>query len=120
MSKSTTAVLISALVLPGAGHFYLKKPVVGSVLMGITFVCLYFIFSTIFTVSRTLAVSIQGGDIPFDIGKITELASHELSGGNDRVIIIATFSLIICWLIAIADAFRIGKLQGKNDAAKGR
>ena len=118
MSKSVTAALVSALVLPGAGHFYLKKPVKGTLLMGITFICLYYLFSTVFTISQNLSARIQSGEIPFEVGKMTELISQELSGGDDQVIVISTFLLVFSWAVATFDSYRVGKVIDKNEAAE--
>ena len=120
MSKSVTAALVSALVLPGAGHFYLKKPVKGTLLMGITFICLYYLFLTVFTISQNVAARIQSGEISFEVGKMTELISQELSGGDDQVIVILTFLLLINWATAIFDSYRVGKILDINEAVEVR
>ena len=115
MRKSIKAVLLSALVFPGAGHFSLKKPVQGTLLVGITLLCLYSLISTVLQISQNLSAKIQSGEIPYDVAKITELASEQLSGGDDRLISISTFVIIICWIVGIADSFRVGRLQDKNE-----
>lgn len=114
MRKSIKAVLLSALVFPGAGHFSLKKPVQGTLLVGITLLCLYSLISTVLQISQNLSAKIQSGEIPYDVAKITELASEQLSGGDDRLISISTFVIIICWIVGIADSFRVGRLQEKK------
>ena len=88
--------------------------------MGITFICLYYLFSTVFTISQNLAARIESGDIPFEVGKMTELISQELSGGDDQVIVISTFLLLISWATAIIDSYRVGKVLDKNEAAEVR
>lgn len=118
MSKSLTAVLLSAFILPGAGHFYLRKPFQGTLLLGTTIICIFSLISTVYTISQNLSAKIQSGEIPFEVGKITELVSQELSGGDDQVIIISTFLLLICWVLAIFDSYRVGKLIDKSDTLK--
>ncbi len=115
MRKSVKAVLLSALVFPGAGHFSLKKPVHGTLLVGITLLCLYSLISTVLNISQNLRAKIESGEIPYDVTKITELATEQLSGGDDKFITISTFALIICWIVGIADSYRVGRLQDKNE-----
>ena len=114
MRKSIKAVLLSALVFPGAGHFSLKKPVQGTLLVVISLLCLYFLISTVLEISQNLSTKIQSGEIPYDVAKITELVSEQLSGSNDKLIAISSFVLLICWIVGIVDSFRVGRLQDKS------
>ena len=117
MRKSIKAVLLSALVFPGAGHFSLKKPVQGSLLVGIVLICLYFIFSKVSGITQDLSAKIQNGEMAYDVDKITEVVTEKLSGSGDQIINIAGLILIICWIVGILDSLRIGHLQDKNSAS---
>ena len=63
MKKSTTAALISALVFPGCGHYYLKKYVIGTILIVAVFVPLYIIITH--AIERALLISekLQRGEV---------------------------------------------------------
>lgn len=112
MSKTATAVLLSALVLPGAGHLYLKHSRRGMVLIAISLVCLWFIVDGVMRqVSLVLGqLDVEGGAL--DASRISELAAQASNGPENSAAAVATLVLIVCWLIGMADAYRIGKKTG--------
>jgi len=114
MSKQVKAVVLSAFVFPGAGHFFLKKYIPGTVLAGIALVSLYFIISR--TVEKALEITdkIQRGEVQLDIAAITELVSRQPTGTNSELLNIAGTALIISWLIGIADSYRLGRRHAKG------
>jgi hypothetical protein len=115
MRKSIKAALLSAMVFPGIGHFSLKKPAHGAVLSGVSIVCLYFILATVVDMAQQLSVRIQSGDIPLDTTIISTMLYDQLAGNDGQGINIASFLLVICWLVGIVDSFRIGLLRGNSD-----
>jgi hypothetical protein len=114
MSKSLRAALLSALILPGVGHFWLKKPLQGALLSGITIVSLYVLLSTVVDIAQRLSIRIQSGEIPLDVTTISELISQQMAGHNGQLINIPTLLLIICWTVGVLDSFRIGRLEEKK------
>jgi len=54
MSKTTKAVLLSVFVFPGAGHFFLKKPIHGLILISISLVALVIVINDIMSKAMTL------------------------------------------------------------------
>lgn len=111
------AALLSALVFPGIGHFSLKKPLQGSILSGISIICLYFILKTAMDVAQQLSVKIQSGETPFDVAKINELASQSLAGSGGQAVNLSSLLLIICWVVGVFDSFRIGRSKEKRGTA---
>tara|TARA_R110001592_G_scaffold78448_5_gene235312 strand:- start:90 stop:482 length:393 start_codon:yes stop_codon:yes gene_type:complete len=116
MNKSLKAALLSALILPGVGHFWLKKPLQGTLLTGITLICLYVLLNTVVDIAQRLSVQIQSGAIPVDITTIGERVSQQLAGSNAQLINIPTLILVICWVIGVLDSFRIGRSEEKTNA----
>jgi hypothetical protein len=116
MSKSLKAALLSALVFPGIGHFSLKKPLQGSLLSGIAIVCLYFLLTAVLDIAQRLSVKIQSGEIPFDVATINELVHQQLVGNDGQLVNISSLLLMICWVVGVIDAFRIGWSQDKTAA----
>ena len=114
MIKSTKAVLLSALVFPGAGHLYLKKTISGMIFGGAAIGALYYLLANI--IERTLEITekIQNGEVPLDVIAITELVSTQLSGSETQALNIATTVLIISWLVSIFDSYRIGRVYDKD------
>jgi hypothetical protein len=118
MRKSIKTVLLSALVFPGTGHFSVKKPVHGTLLVGITLVCLYFLISKVLEISQNLSAKIQSGEMAYDVDKIAQTVTEKLSGSDSQVINISALVIIICWIFGVIDSFRIGLKQDKIQSSK--
>ncbi|MCH7790780.1 MAG: hypothetical protein IID31_00665 [Planctomycetes bacterium] len=114
MNKSTKAVLLSVLVFPGAGHFFLKKRVAGAILACASFTALYFIITNMVEMAMQIVEKIQRGEVAPDVATITELLSRQ-PVGNESQLDAAWAVLIICWVIALADSYRRGRAQDKSD-----
>jgi TM2 domain-containing membrane protein YozV len=117
MHKSTKAVLLSALVYPGVGHFYLNKNIIG-VMLALTFsVPVYFIASDLVAVATNLAqqlvIQIQNGQIPLDATAISTAIRDKLATSETQQSRIEVWLCVTIWFIAIADAFRLGKNRHK-------
>ena len=114
MNKSMKAALLSAFLFPGAGHYFLKKFISGTVLAGTAFAALYLIISR--AVERALQITekIQRGEVQLDVTTITELVSKQPTGTEAQLLDIATTVLIITWLIGIVDSYGVGRLQDKG------
>ena len=120
MNKPLKAALLSAFVFPGIGHFSLKKPVMGVLLSGVAIVCLYFLSIAVLEVVDQLSAQIQSGEIPMDVEKINDMVSRQLLESDDQRINISSLLLAICWLVGIADPFRIGWSQRNSDDSSAR
>ncbi len=116
MNKSTKAVLLSVLVFPGAGHFFLKKRVAGAILACASFTALYFIISNMIEMAMQIVEKIQRGEVAPDAA-ITELLSRQ-AVGNESQLDAAWAVLIVCWVIALADSYRRGRAQDKSDLGR--
>ncbi len=114
MTKSIKAALLSALVFPGAGHFFLKRYLRGLVLTSATIASLYFLISGVVTKALHITEKIQRGEVQLDIEAITELVSAQPTGSEMQVITIASYALMIAWFIGIIDSYRIGRIQDKE------
>ena len=115
MSKSQNAVLLSAFVYPGSGHFYLKKYVQGIILAGVATASLYFLLLTTIEMAQEISDKILSGEIPVDVARIAEAILEQLASSNTQLINIATYSFIICWLISMFDSYRLGCKEDKAD-----
>ena len=118
MKQSLKAALISAFVLPGGGHFFLKKRVQGALLSGVTIVCTWVLLSAALERAQEISLKIQSGEIPLDIARITDAVTKQTTGDGAQLIDIATYLLGICWLIGIVDSFRVGRLLDKDDSER--
>lgn len=113
MKKSTKAALLSTLVFPGVGHFYLKKFIIGVILAGCSLLCLYLIISI--TIENVLEIvnEVESGNLSADITTIAELISQQSPGEKYSFYIYLWPSLICLWLVAIFDSYRVGRLLEK-------
>ena len=118
MKQSLKAALFSAFVLPGSGHFLLKKHVQGALLSGVTILCAWALMSTALEKAQEISLKIQSGEIPLDITRITDEVTKQTAGGGTQLTDIATYLLGICWLVGIVDSFRVGRLLDKGDSAR--
>ncbi len=115
MKKSTKAVLLSALVFPGVGHIFLKKYISGVVLISASFTAIYYLISKTVESAFQIAQKIQSGDVQLDVDAITELVSKHPASAESQLLNIATAAVIVCWVIGIIDAYRVGRIRDKSD-----
>jgi hypothetical protein len=109
MSRSTTAALLSTLVLPGTGHLYLKHFPRGIALIAISLACLWIIVKNAMQQASLVLDKIGSEGIVPDASQLSDLVSQSSSGTGSSI---ATLVLVGCWLIGIVDAYRLGKRQG--------
>lgn len=116
MSRSTTAVLLSALVLPGAGHLYLKHYPRGIALIAISLACFWiFVDRALQQASIVLdQVASEGGAV--DVGRLSDLVTQTSNGSGSLVVTAASLVLVGCWVIGVVDAYRIARNQQNRNA----
>ena len=115
MSKSTKAALLSALVFPGSGHIYLKRYIPGGVLIAAALAATYHIVSIAVQNALSIVEQIQRGEVSADAISITELATQQSAANGSQSIELATIVLILCWIIGIVDAYRLGQAQDRTE-----
>ena len=118
MKKSVKSALISALVFPGAGHLYLRRYVVGSLLTLISIITLYILVANAIDVALSVADKIESGGVPLDTSNISKLVSQQ-SQHTERSSNIATLLLCVAWIVGVVDSYRVGLAQerGNNKVA---
>ncbi len=118
MSQALKAAMFSAFVFPGSGHFLLKKSVQGSLLAGVSILCIWALLSTALEKAQEISLKIESGEIPLDITRITDEVSKQVASGGTQLTDIATYLLLICWLVGIVDSYRVGWLQDKANRTR--
>ena len=119
MKKSVKAVLWSAFVFPGAGHFVVRFYARGITLLGATIAALYYIVhvtlaSGLVDKANDLVYKMLSGEVPAD----SATAERLLDVGPDPIgVQIASWLILACWIAGIVDSYRIG-LQLDRAAAK--
>jgi TM2 domain-containing membrane protein YozV len=112
MKKSIKAVLLSGLVLPGLGQFYLKRWVSGFLLSGVAVYAVYYIGSVVVSTALDLTQKIESGAIPADIETVSRLVSQQLSG-SEQSTSLATMAFAASWVIGIIGAYWCGRKQDR-------
>ncbi len=114
MKAANKALLMSALLFPGAGHYSLKKNIHFAILAGSAAICLYIIFSKLVEKAQLISEQLQSGEIAFDVEAISaELHSHAFSGDMQQINV-AFAVLIFLWLFGIFDSYRLGIKKDKE------
>jgi len=116
MKASYRAALLSTFVFPGVGHLYLKRYSRALVIMFFVIAGLgYLIWSVTVSVLDHLGdvmVKVQGGIT--NLQELSDIIGSPISttdSYNDTV-----FYLIVCiWIVAVIDAYRIGKQKELQD-----
>ena len=111
MNKATKAFLLSALLFPGCGHFFLKKPIMGGLLTTISVVCLYFFTVAVFSLAKAISDKILSGEIAADILEITLAITEGLAESGLHQLNVLTITLFSCWIIGMFDSYRVGRKE---------
>jgi len=114
MSKSTKAVLLSALVFPGAGHLSLKQHTRGTLLITTTFISLWIIISNALDQAVKIINQMQAQGTAIDMNRITEMSAQAAQNTDNMTSNVALFVLLACWIFAIIDCYRLGKLADSS------
>lgn len=116
MKKALTAGLLSALVAPGSGHFYLQHKRRALVFFVLAILSLGLLLQHVMQVAQVISLDIQTGVLPLDIGviaaEVTKQTTATIRDGADKLM----YGFIVCWLIALLDSVRLGLKQDKQDA----
>jgi hypothetical protein len=105
MKKSTSAVLLSLLIFPGAGHFLLRRPARGCLLVAAALLPVGIIVRDAMQQALAIVDKIQRGEIPLDQAAIERAVAHADAASST----LAWCGVAIVWLIAAIDAYRIGR-----------
>jgi hypothetical protein len=111
MNRSATVVLLSALVLPGAGHLYLKRYSRGIALIAISLACLWVLVDRALQQASLLLDRLASEGGVADASQLADLVTQTASGPGSLAVTAASLVLAGCWVIGIVDAYRITRTQ---------
>jgi TM2 domain-containing membrane protein YozV len=109
MSRSTIAVLLSALVIPGAGHLFLKHTGRGVALIVISLAGLWIIVDQAMQQASTVLDRLEAEGGALDPAHISDLVAQTSGSPGSTLATVATLVLTGCWLFGIVDAYRLGR-----------
>ena len=107
MKASVKAALLSGLVFPGVGHFVLRRPLRGLLLLVPMIVAAAYLARRTTELVDTLQAELNSGALPFDAAAI--LDRIHASGINDNAVNLATLVCFACWIGSVADALWLGR-----------
>ncbi len=116
MSKTTKAVLLSALVFPGSGHLYLRKYIPGLVLFLCSLLAAYFVFSSAWTEALEIVDKIDINDAMTNPNALADYVAAESSAATTSSWSFSEIVFLVSWVIGIIDTYRLGRIQGEIDA----
>jgi hypothetical protein len=109
MKNSLKGALLSGLVFPGLGQIVLKRYLRGFALMLTVMACLYVMIVTAVQQAYAILESIEAEGGSPDSDTITQAAAQAATGSDSLVITAVSLLLMVCWIVGIIDAYRIGK-----------
>lgn len=118
MSHALKASLLSIFACPGAGHLYLKSYPKAIALIVIVIGSIGIIVRQALISAQIVIEKIQTDGGALDINHILTLVENASQPADNNLVLIASYSITICWLVALVDAYRLGKKidSHSNDA----
>jgi flagellar biosynthesis protein FliQ len=116
MKKSLKGALLSGLLFPGVGELWLKHPVRGIALLAGVAVSLAVIVTKIGQQALAMLEKMEAEGGAVDLVAIVNLA-HATSY-DDPTVKIASFALVVCWIVSIIDAYYLGSKKDLADQGR--
>ena len=107
MNRAPAAALLSALVFPGVGHFYLRRPRRAWLFLVPALIAAVIWFGDVATQVSTILDQVTSGALAPD--PVAIAAKLEQQGGGSTLVPRAEIVFGVCWVGAIIDAFVIGR-----------
>jgi TM2 domain-containing membrane protein YozV len=107
MQRAVSAGLLSALVFPGAGHLYLKRPRRACLFLLPALVALFVLAGDIVQRASALADQVLAGTLAPDPAAIA--ARLQAQGGTSTLDTICSAVLVACWLGSIIDSIVVAR-----------
>lgn len=114
MRASIKAAMLSALVFPGAGHLLLKSYKMAAVLATIAAGGTAILIMLAIDMATTLVDKIQRGEVSLDPDAIAAAINMHTTTAQAQSADLATYAIIIAWLLGTVDAYRRGQAIDKN------
>ncbi len=123
MKNALKGVLLSGLVFPGVGQVYLKHYKRGIALMIIVSVSLLVIVVKAVLQTFTILEKIELEGQAINMSAILNATTQASTTSDSLLYNFLLFLIILCWIIGILDAYRIGKkrdVEAQSSAGGGR
>ncbi|MEJ2651689.1 MAG: hypothetical protein P8173_07835 [Gammaproteobacteria bacterium] len=118
MKRSIKAALISGLAFPGLGHIFLKKYLVGAVLLFAAGASVYSVSVTAIDTALSVAGEIEAGEVSINEDAIGRLIEQK-SQGSAKATNLSLVVLMLSWGIGVVDSYRVGKAKERTKGKVG-
>jgi len=120
MKNSMKGALLSGLVFPGLGQIALKHYWRGGALILAVMAGLYIMIETAVQQAYAILDTFEAeGGMP-DSDTISQAAAQAAAASDSPMITAVSVLIIVCWIVGIIDAYRIGKQKDLEGQASGR
>lgn len=102
-ASTTKALLLSALVIPGAGQLYLRRFKTGLVLLAMTLGGVLVMVTSILSTARAALAQLQAEGGIVDMSRISSIATEATANADQGGVSLALTLIILCWLYALID-----------------
>jgi len=120
MKNSMKGALLSGLVFPGLGQIALKRYRRGFALMLTVMACMFVMIVTAVQQAYLILDSIEAEGGVSESDMISQAATRAAAASGGPVITAVSLLIVVCWIVAIIDAYRIGKQKDLEGQAPGR
>jgi uncharacterized membrane protein YtjA (UPF0391 family) len=107
MNRAAVAALLSALVFPGAGHFYLRRPRRAWLFLVPALVAAVIWFGDVATQVSTILDQVMSGAVAPD--PVAIAARLEAQGGSSPIVQLAAIVFVVFWLASIIDSILVAR-----------
>jgi len=107
MKRSSKAVLLSAFVSPGAGHWFLKRKRSAVLFMLASSAAVAVLMSGAWTQANLIAEQILSEEGPMEMGALLGQMAQQSQADQSSAATIATVVWAMIWFAGILDAWRI-------------
>ena len=106
MKKSLKAVLVSALIYPGLGHFIFKKYVVGIAFIISFSIPLLLLIQGMLAKANQVVLQIQQGETALDV---TAISNSLMTSSDMQTLDTYTYIMLAIWIISVLDVYRVSR-----------
>jgi hypothetical protein len=108
MNRAVNAALLSALVIPGGGQFFLGRRLRGMLFLVPTLVAAGYFLIQVMEPATAVAYDILEGRLVPEVGAVMARV-HQISMTDTPQMNLAAIVMIACWIGSIVDAYRLGR-----------
>ena len=120
MKRSLKGALLSGLVFPGLGQIVLKHFVRGAVIMVTVSISMFVIVMKAVQHALVILENIDLAGEAISMSTISKAAAQASTKSDSLVFNLLLLLMILCWIISVVDAYRIGRRKDIEEGLASR